>query len=194
LGFDVTLVENGRRRDLITAIEAFGGTLQQKGGVGLLFYAGHGVQIKGKNYLIPVDAQVQSEVTAVAETVDVELILGAMAESRTRINILILDACRNNPFERRWRGMGSGLAPITVSDAKGTLIAYSTDPGKTAEDGNGEHSPYAQALLEVLRVPNLTIEQVFKRVREKVQAVTAGTQTPWETSSLTGEDFFFSRR
>ena len=116
-----------------------------------------------------------------------------MAESGTRINVLILDACRDNPFERRWRGGGRGLALITASDAKGTLIAYSTDPGKTAADGDGEHSPYAKALLEVLRVPNLSIEQVFKRVRQQVQAVTAGTQTPWETSNLTGDFFFFPR-
>ncbi|MGH8548272.1 MAG: Sbal_3080 family lipoprotein [Methylococcales bacterium] len=193
LGFDVTLIENGTRRGLVAAIEAFGATLRRKGGVGLVFYAGHGVQIKAKNYLIPVDARVQSELTAVTETVDIELVLGTMAESGTRINILILDACRDNPFERRWRGRGSGLAPITASDAKGTLIAYSTDPGKTAADGEGKHSPYAKALIEVLRVPDLSIEQVFKRVRQQVQEVTTGAQTPWETSNLTG-DFYFDLR
>ena len=93
--------------------------------------------------------------TAVAETIDTELVLGTMAESGTRINVIILDACRDNPFERRWRGGGRGLAPINASDAKGTLIAYSTAPGKTAADGEGEHSPYAKALIEILRVPNL---------------------------------------
>ncbi len=193
LGFDATLIENGGRRELIAAIEMFGGKLRRVGGVGLVFYAGHGVQIKGKNYLIPVDAQVQSEVGAVADTIDVDLLLGTMAEAGTRINVIILDACRDNPFERRWRsGGGRGLA-ITSSDARGTLIAYSTDPGKVAADGHGEHSPYAKALLEVLRVPNLSIEQVFKRVRQQVQEVTAGAQTPWETSNLTG-DFFFALR
>lgn len=190
LNFDVTLVENGNRRDMIAAIEDFGRKLRSKGGVGLVFYAGHGMQIKGRNYLIPVDAKIGSEVTAVSETVDLDLLLVTMAESGTRINVVILDACRDNPFERRFRGAGGGLAPMNASDAKGTLIAYSTDPGKTASDGDSSHSPYTQALIEALPLPNLTIEQVFKHVRRKVQDLTAGAQTPWETSSLTGEFSF----
>lgn len=187
LGFDVFLVQDAKRKDIITAIETFSNKLQARGGVGLMYYAGHGMQIKGKNFIVPIDANIQSEISGSSEAVDVDLLVDSMSTSNTRVNVIILDACRNNPFERRFRGSGRGLAPMNASDARGMLIAYSTAPGKTASDGEGQHSPYAQALSNVLTYPNLTIEQVFKRVREQVEAATNGAQTPWETSSLTGE-------
>jgi hypothetical protein len=190
LGFNVDTVVDAKRREMLNAIEKFGTALRTHHGVGLLFYAGHGIQIKGHNYLIPIDTDVSSEMSVVADTVDLDLLLGTMAESGTRINLVVLDACRNNPYERRIRGMGRGLAPISATETRGTFIAYSTEPGKTAADGDGNHSPYAQALLDVVEMPTLSVEAVFKQVRVKVMQLTNEAQIPWESSSLTG-DFRF---
>ncbi|MGH8547082.1 MAG: caspase family protein [Methylococcales bacterium] len=190
LGFDVDLVENGNRRNMLEAIETFGRNLENRRGVGLVFYAGHGMQVKGHNYLIPIDASVSSDLAVVTETVDVDWVLGTMSESGTRVNVVILDACRDNPYERRFRGSGSGLAAMNADDARGTLIAYSTSPGKTAQDGSGSPSPYAQALIDTIETTGVTIEQVFKQVRIRVPNSTSGAQTPWETSNLTGEFVF----
>src|SRR5215468_5321128 len=108
-----------------------------------------------------------------------------MAEAKNRVNVVILDACRNNPFERRLRGASRGLAAIDA--VQGTLIAYATAPGAVAADGEGAHGLYTEELLQALRVPGLKIEEVFKRVRVAVATRSKGSQTPWESSSLTGD-------
>ena len=184
LGFTVLAYENANKRTMETAIIEFGQRLAE-GGVGPFYYAGHGLQVRGHNYLVPVDAQIESEATTRIAAVDVELLLEQMAEAKNRVNIVILDACRNNPFERRMRGASRGLAAVDA--ARGTLVAYATAPGSVAADGNGKNGLYTEELLQALRVPNLKVEEVFKQVRVNVARRSNGAQTPWESSSLTGD-------
>lgn len=188
LGFKVLLYENLTQREMARAIAKFGETLKE-GSTGLVFYAGHGVQVKGRNYLIPIDADLRTENAVRSEAIDLEQILEQMEEAKTGLNILILDACRNNPFERRFRGNSGGLASMDAP--KGTLIAYATGPGKVADDGDGANGLYTSELLKVIPEAGLRIEDVFKRVRLNVANRTNDTQLPWETSSLVG-DFYFN--
>jgi hypothetical protein len=186
LGFDVVARENATQKEMQRAIVDFGRRLGT-GGVALFYYSGHGMQVRGNNYLVPVDAAIDSEAAVRAETVDVEVVLDQMLAATSTVNVVILDACRNNPFERRFRGTGRGLA--TMSAPKGTLVAYATAPGKVASDGDGENGLYTAELLRALPVPGLRIEDVFKRVRAAVAARTRDEQIPWEASSLTGDLF-----
>ena len=169
-------------------IREFGRKLKG-GGQGLFYYAGHGVQLKGKNYLIPVDSDIQSETDVEDQGVDVNLVLGFMDEAGNGLNIVILDACRNNPFTRSFRSASRGLAQMDAPS--GTLIAYATAPGSVASDGATRNGTYTQELLKFVRTPNLNVEEVFKQVRKSVRNLTQGRQTPWESSSLTG-DFYFT--
>ncbi|TFH40218.1 MAG: caspase family protein, partial [Lysobacterales bacterium] len=190
LGFEVITVENAGRAAMERAILDFASRLQSET-TGLFYYAGHGIQSRGRNYLLPVDADVDSERALRFEALDVQTVLEEMAFAGNRINIVILDACRNNPFERRFRGGARGLAAIDASG--GTLIAYATAPGAVAADGDGDNGVYTSELLAALEVPNLKAEEVFKRVRVAVSERTRGAQIPWESSSLTG-DFVFHPR
>jgi Caspase domain len=184
LGFTVLAHENATKRTMEMAIIEFGRRLAD-GGVGTFYYAGHGLQVRGHNYLVPVDAEIDSEASTRVAAVDVDLVLEQMAEAKNRVNIVILDACRNNPFERRMRGASRGLAPVDA--ARGTLVAYATAPGSVAGDGDGKNGLYTDELLQALRVPGLKVEEVFKRVRVNVARRSNGGQTPWESSSLTGD-------
>jgi hypothetical protein len=184
LGFTVIAHENATKRAMEAAIIEFGRRLAE-GGVGAFYYAGHGLQVRGRNYLVPVDAEIEDEASTRVAAVDVELLLEQMAEAKNRVNIVILDACRNNPFERRMRGGSRGLAAVDA--ARGTLVAYATAPGSVAADGDGKNGLYTEELLEALREPGLKIEEVFKRVRINVARRSKGSQTPWESSSLTGD-------
>ncbi|MDD5175096.1 MAG: caspase family protein [Sterolibacterium sp.] len=185
LNFNVTLKTNVGLKEMLRALTAFGDKVQQGSEV-LFFYAGHGMQVHGKNYLIPVDAEIKSEGSVSSEAVDVDQLLDKLAQAR--LSIVILDACRNNPFERRFRGSGQGLAQINAPT--GTLIAYATAPGKVASDGEGRNGLYTSELLASMDVPGIRIEDVFKRVRSNVVRKSNEAQIPWESSSLTG-DFFF---
>jgi hypothetical protein len=184
LGFTVLAYENATKRTMEAAIIEFGRRLTE-GGVGAFYYAGHGLQVRGRNYLVPVDAEIEDEASTRVAAVDVELLLEQMAEAKNRVNMVILDACRNNPFERRMRGGSRGLAAVDA--ARGTLVAYATAPGSVAADGDGKNGLYTEELLEALREPGLKIEEVFKRVRINVARRSKGAQTPWESSSLTGD-------
>jgi len=184
LGFTVLVHENATKRTTEAAIIDFGRRLAE-GGVGAFYYAGHGLQVRGRNYLVPVDADIEDEASTRVAAVDVELLLEQMAEAKNRVNVVILDACRNNPFERRMRGASRGLAAVDA--ARGTLVAYATAPGSVAADGDGKNGLYTEELLEALREPGLKIEEVFKRVRINVARRSKGAQTPWESSSLTGD-------
>ena len=184
LGFTVLAHENANKRTMETAIIEFGRRLAE-GGVGFFYYAGHGLQVRGHNYLVPIDAEIDSEAITRVAAVDVDLLLEQMAEAKNRVNIVILDACRNNPFERRLRGASRGLAAVDA--ARGTLVAYATAPGSVAADGDGANGLYTEELLQALRVPGLKVEEVFKRVRIGVAERSKGAQTPWESSSLTGD-------
>jgi len=188
LGFEVVLRENATRRQMGDALAEFT-RLIKPGGVALIFYAGHGVQVRGRNYLIPVDMSLQTETDLRFQAVDVSTLTDELELAQSRVSFLVLDACRNNPFERRLRGAGRGLAAVDA--ARGTLIAYATAPGSVAADGEGRHGTYTEALLNSLALPGLKAEEVFKRVRIDVSAATQNQQVPWESSSLTG-DFVFN--
>lgn len=186
MGFDVILRIDSTQKDMNRAITRFGEKLSA-GGVGLFYYAGHGMQVRGKNFLVPVDAEIEGESAVRSESVDLDLVLDQL--SVARVGVVILDACRNNPFERRFRG-GSGNGLAQVDAPKGVLIAYATAPGKVAADGSGKHGLYTSELLRALDEPGRRIEDVFKQVRIRVSGETSDRQIPWESSSLTG-DFYF---
>lgn len=161
--------------------------------VALFYYAGHGMQTKGKNYLIPVDADIKAENEIDSQSISADVILAKLDDSQCQARILILDACRNNPFERSWhRGIASrGLS--AMKGPSGTFIAYATDPDNVANDGDGKNSPYTKALLKLLDAPELSLESFFKEVAKEVKESTNGSQTPWTTSSFIG-DFYFNRQ
>jgi formylglycine-generating enzyme required for sulfatase activity len=188
LGFTVTLKKNVNLKDMEESIQDFGNRLK-KGGVGLFYFAGHGLQAGGVNYLVPIGARIEKESDIKYEAIDAGRILDEMAEANNGLNIVILDACRDNPFSRKFRSAARGLA-ILGSAPTGTYISYSTGPGQVALDGDGRNSPFAAALLEYMKEPGLSIEQVFKNVRHKLGRETSGKQVPWELSSLEG-DFSF---
>jgi formylglycine-generating enzyme required for sulfatase activity len=191
LGFEVIARRNADQNAMKRAIQEFGTRLEKAGpdAVGLFYYAGHGAQLNGRNYLVPVAAQINREADMDIEAVSADWVIQQMRYARNRLNIVILDACRNNPFTRSMRSADRGLA---VMDAPaGILIAYSTAPGSVAADGDGRNSPYSEALARAMREMNEPVEQVFKRTRVAVMNKSGGKQIPWESSSLTG-DFFFS--
>ncbi|GJM03478.1 MAG: hypothetical protein DHS20C08_19790 [Rhodomicrobium sp.] len=190
LDFDVIEVLDLSQNDMKRAIKRFAQKLETggRGTVGLFYYAGHGVQVAGRNFLIPVNAKISSAVDIEIESVDLETVTNAMNLAGNGFNVVVLDACRDNPFKSSTRALSRGLARISAP--KGSLIAYATSPGDVAADGVGENSPYTAALVKTMQVPGLTIERVFKRVRLEVHQTTKETQTPWESSSLTG-DFYF---
>ena len=185
LGFEVISKTDVTQKEMNRAIAQFGEKLRADT-VALFYYAGHGMQVRGKNYLIPIDAQIASEASARAETVDVDTVMDQLAVST--MNIVVLDACRNNPFERKFRSAGGGLAQMDAP--RGSLIAYATAPGKVAADGEGRNGLYTRELLRHIQTPGLPLEAVFKRVRNAVMQGSGEAQTPWEASSLTG-DFYF---
>ncbi|MBN2285224.1 MAG: caspase family protein [Tissierellales bacterium] len=187
LGFDVVYAENAGEEAMKLAILDFGKKLR-KGGVGLFYFAGHGIQVKGRNYLIPVDAKIESESDVEFDGVDAGRVLGKMEDAENNLNIVILDACRNNPFARSFRSETRGLARMDAP--KGSFIAYSTAPGSVAEDGEGRNGIYTRHLLKHMKTPGLTVEQIFKEVRKEVIDETHDNQIPWESSSLVG-DFYF---
>ncbi len=186
-GFEVLLKENATKAQMNEIVADFGEKLAE-GDTALFFFAGHGMQVQGRNYLIPVDARITSEQRVRLETLDVDAVLDQMAAARARVSLVILDACRNNPFERRFRSVSGGLAQINAPE--GTMVAYATAPGRVAADGEGANGLYTQELLRAMRQPGLKVEDIFKQVRINVSRASNGAQTPWEASSLTG-DFYF---
>jgi uncharacterized caspase-like protein len=191
LGFDVLERIDANQKGMRKAIKVFGNKLETAGkdAVGLFYYAGHGVQVRGENYMVPVNVDIQDEADVRIEAVSASAVQENMAFAGNDLNIIVMDACRNNPFKRSFRSAARGLAKMDAS--KGTLIAYATSPGDVAADGKGDNSPYTKALAKAMQTPGMTVERVFKQVRNQVIAVTDSAQVPWEASSLTGGDFYF---
>lgn len=187
LGFEVTLRENATQRDMAAAVRQFGSSISP-GSAALFYFAGHGMQVKGRNYLVPTDADIQLEDEVPYAAIDVNLVLDKMEVGKSAINLVVLDACRNNPFARRFRSSATGLAQMDAP--VGTLIAFATAPGSVAQDGTGENGIYTKHLLESIAAPGLPVEQMFKRVRVGVAKETNDSQIPWESSSMKG-DFVF---
>ncbi|MBR1088284.1 caspase family protein [Bradyrhizobium manausense] len=192
-GFTVTTAPNLAQNEMRQAISDFAGKVSASGAdtVALVFYAGHGLQIDGENYLVPVDLDPKREADIPLQGVRLNDLLNTLGALPTRARIFMLDACRNNPFPAL-SGAGHGLAIVdTKAGAPGSFISYSTSPGAEAEDGSGADSPYTTAALTVAKQPNLPIEEVFKRIRISVAQSTDGRQIPWESSSLTTDFKFF---
>jgi len=183
LGFEVILKTNSSLREMETALDQFDRAIRQ-GSVGVFYYAGHGVQSQGENYLIPVDAQIEVEQDLRYETLAVGQVLGRMEAAGNEINIVILDACRDNPFGRSWRSTQRGLAAPVAAD--GVFIAYATAPDRVAADGNGRNGTFTAALLNYIMTPNQQIEQLFNQVGAAVSRETNNAQRPWISSSLYG--------
>jgi len=188
LGFKVIVRENTSRRDMIEAIREFGQALEGAN-TAVFFYAGHAMQFKDRNYLIPIDAAMGSEEDVTFFSVEIGQIFDRMDRARTRFNVIILDACRDNPFAASFRLTSAGLAQM--SSPSGTLIAYATSPGSVAADGYGRNGIYTKHILQNIKMPDLPVEIMFKRVREGVERETRKLQTPWDSSSLKG-DFAFN--
>ena len=191
VGSEVMDFVNLDRREMKRAFARFGKRVKEAGRdtVSLVYYAGHGAQVNGENYLIPVGSLIEDELDVDIEGVRASSLLRTLEEAQAGLNIVILDACRNNPFKSSSRSATRGLAKMDAPT--GTLLAYSTAPGRVAEDGTGENSAYTKALSLAIRTPGAKVEEVFKRVRIEVMTRTLDKQVPWESSSLTG-DFYFS--
>jgi hypothetical protein len=191
LGFEVVERTDVDENTMKRAIQEFGRRIMQAGRnpVSLFYYAGHGLQVNGNNYLVPINARLERTSDVEIEAVDVALVLHQMKDASSRVNIVILDACRNNPLSRGLRSMTRGLASIDAP--KGSLIAFSTAPNDVSVDGEGENSPYTLALAKAMQVPGLTTAEVFEQVRRQVLAATGDRQLTWEHSSLIGA-FYFS--
>ncbi|MEM7329613.1 MAG: SUMF1/EgtB/PvdO family nonheme iron enzyme [Pseudomonadota bacterium] len=192
VGFQVSMLIDATEDDMEDAFAAHGRRLSNAGSdaVGLIYFAGHGVQSEGYNYLIPVDTNAVTEQDIWAQAPRLGQALQHVRAAGNGVNFVILDACRNNPLPSSNRSAGSGgLAPVARS--RGLLVSYSTEPGYTASDGAGENSPYTQALAAVIQQDGLIAEQVFKRVADQVYQATDGIQTPFYNSGLIGEDFCF---
>ncbi len=194
LGFDVVTGTNQKKVDMKRLIREFGDRLAiGEGNVGVFYFAGHGLQANGENFMVPIGAtSPTNDAEAEDEGVNLELVLAQMERSQKGLNIVILDACRNNPF-RGWRSASNGLA--FVNAPTGTLIAYATSPGRTAADGRGSNSPYTTALLRHLGKPDVSLMRMFELVRTDVLQETRNNQTPWESTSVTnGSEFYLAGR
>jgi hypothetical protein len=192
-GFEVSTAADLSQGQMREAVSDFAGKVAAKGAdtVALVFYAGHGLQIDGENFLVPIDIDPKREADIPIQAVRLNDILNTLTSVPSKMRILMLDACRNNPFPDL-KTAGSGLAIVDAKvGAPGTFLSFSTSPGAVAEDGSGSNSPYTNALLAAGKEQNIPIEETFKRVRLAVNKVTEGRQTPWDSSSLT-EDFRFS--
>lgn len=192
LGFDVPPpLINGTKEQMVTALREFRGRLRP-GGVGVFYYAGHGVQVGGENYLVPLGTSLNYEEEVEFDAIALSRVLRTMEGADTEINILFMDACRDNPFYRKWRSTrGSGVRGLTkVDPARGTLIAHATEPGNVAEDGSGRNSPFTTSLLQHIETPGLSIESLFKRVATDVIQATNDRQSPWLEGFVIGEFSF----
>ena len=189
-GFEVTQATDLTRKDMVRVVQDFTAKVAERGPgtVAMIYYAGHGVQIEGENYLLPVDAKISSPYDLDGNSLRLVDLMGTLDAISSRMRIVVLDACRNNPFPEV-NDAGRGLAIVDAPN--GSIVGYSTAPGMEAADGDGNHSPYTSAFLNIAREPNLPIEQLFKRVRLEVNHATRGRQTPWESSSLTSDFYFF---
>ncbi len=190
LGFDVTVVTDANLDDLRRSLLSFGRKLRE-GDVeaSLFYYAGHGIQVDGRNYVLPVTASLRSQDELGLEAIAMDDFVQTVSSAKSKFNILIFDACRNNPYEGTFRSATRGLA--RVNTPQGTYISFSAGPGRVAEDGDGDNSVFTEALSQSMATPGLSIEQVFKKTREKVYKETDTRQRPWDESSIVG-DFYFS--
>ena len=189
--FEVAIEVDANRKTMQEAFRKYAAKLTAAGknSVGFFYYAGHGTQVKGVNYLLPIDADIEDESQVESEAVSASGLLAQLEGVGNKMNLVILDSCRNNPFKRGYRAQVRGLAPMHAPPS--TLIGYSTQPGNVAYDGGNGYSPYAIALHRAIRQTGQTVEQAFKQARAEVNETTDGKQIPWEESSLFVDFYFF---
>ncbi len=191
IGFQVQMVTDSDKAQMLRAIQAFGERLP-KAKAAVFYYAGHGVQVNGSNWLLPVARQageiINREDEVRLRAVDANEVLVAMERAKVPVAMIVLDACRNNPFKSAGRSGVKGLAQLDAPP--GSLIVYATSPGQVASDGNGRNSPFTQAFLAQLLVPGQDVDAMLRNVRKAVQKSTGGVQVPWSASSMT-ESFTF---
>jgi hypothetical protein len=189
LGFQTIVRVDATARQMEEGLVEFAKALQDNE-IGFIFFAGHGLQIEGKNYLTAVDTGFDEEYDVKYSSLPLDKVIDVMEKGVNRTSIIVLDACRNNPYERQWRGgEARGLAPVYAP--KGMIIAYATSPGQTASDGKGVNGTYTSALLQHISTQDISIEDLFKRVRNTLSSATSGKQISWEHTSLMG-DFYFN--
>lgn len=188
-GFDVTIATNCSAKEMDKQLKSFRSSLDTHE-IGLFFFAGHGMQIEGSNYLLALDTDMDTETDAKHSSLSMDKVVDVMAKSTAATKIIVLDACRNNPWERKWQRNAATRGLASVYAPKGTIIGFATSPGETAADGEGRNGTYTAALLDHIDAPDCTIETMFKRVRNTVAAATKGRQTSWEHTSLAGEFYF----
>ena len=186
--FEVIFKVDVNQQDMEQAIDLFSRKLDPEGQIALFYYAGHGVQVNGDNYLIPIGAHIKRQNDVRYKAVNIGQIMGSIGEGGDNLNIVILDACRDNPLPRSFRSASRGLA--RVESPKGTILGFATSPGSVASDGEGDHGVYTKHLLANMRKPGYSLEQVFKEVLRGVNTETNGQQTPWTESSFTGNFSF----
>ncbi len=189
-GFDVMTVLNASREQIDQSVTQFSQKLG--GGVALFYYAGHAVQVEGHNYIVPVGENIDSQEKVKYRGVDIDQVLAEMGAAQSELNIVILDACRNNPLPKISRSVSRGLA--RVKGPSSTLIAFATSPGKTAADGEGRNGLYTKYLLYYMKIPALPIEGVLKGVSRSVKKSTNNKQQPWVETSFDGEFSFFAKK
>ena len=187
-GFEVTTRLDIKREEMLSTVRAYTSMLAKRQCVGLFYFAGHGAQLAWRNYLLPVDAVIDGIEDIPKQCVDLEVLIRGVRDASNPMNIIILDACRDNPFGRDFRVNEKGLSQMDAPNS--TLLAYATSPGNYASDGDGVNGLYTENLLRELKVPDAKIEDVFKRVRLHVRRTSMGQQIPWESTSLE-EDFYF---
>ena len=187
-GFDVTTRLDASHGEMVKAMQAYTQTLAQRQAVGLFYFAGHGLQLAWRNYMVPVDANVRTAADIQAQCAELGELLAGITKARNPLNVIILDACRDNPFGNLSGVDQKGLSQMDAPPS--TLLAYATAPGNVASDGEGANGLYTEHLLREIGVPEAKVEDVFKRVRLHVRRRTNGQQIPWESTSLE-EDFWF---
>ncbi len=192
LDFKVSSYTNLDKAGMKEAIRDFEDKVKENKGVAVFYYAGHGLQSNGSNWLVPVDAKIEREYDIEDACVKADVVLRMLEMNENPMNIVILDACRNNPFSGKTRSLSRGLAQPDNAP-KGSIIAFATAPGTTASDGDGQNGLYTQELIKALRKPGLSVEQMFKEIRINVIKLSSNKQTPWENSSLLG-DFYFKNK
>jgi hypothetical protein len=190
LGFSVIKVVDASLEQVDRAVESFRDNLNSND-VGLFYFAGHGMQVKGENYLNTIDSNFYDEISAKHTSFPLNQVIDVMDSCSNKTNIIVLDACRNNPFVRAWNRGPDQSDLATVYTPRGTLIAFATSPGQLAKDGTGRNGSYTEALLKHLDTQDVPIEELFKRVRNTLSTITFGKQTSWEHTSLAG-DFYFN--
>lgn len=191
IGFETTLLQNATKQNMLDAIKNFSKKAEKSDTV-LFYYAGHGIENDGINYLLPIDVGRINQDDAPFYAISLDYILEQISYAKAKTNIMILDSCRDNPMLKGSRSLTRGLVVVQNPPAMDSFIMYATAPGQTASDGDGVHSPFTESFLNNIKTPNIEIEQLAKKIRQDVRIATKNTQDPWTSSNLSNNFYFVS--